>query len=126
MTIYLLESISSATGYVQVRVHESHSAIRNGYNVECHNCWGCSCHSSDILALPCLHTVETDVRPPGVADAVAKQAHRYGEQIRLLESAGRIGDSIWIKAAWKAFRNQLCNTSLLSVAICSYNEAYEQ
>lgn len=122
MTVYLYDNLNTPS----VPVHESHRKYETSYSVECHDCWGCSCHAADILAKPCQHTVETDIRPPGAADAVVKQAYRYGEQIRQLEDQGAEKDRVAVRKAWDTFRTQLENTSLLSIARDSYSEAYGQ
>lgn len=37
--------------------HETHELIEGPTGKECYNCWGCECHSPDILKASCLRDV---------------------------------------------------------------------
>lgn len=54
---------------LEIDIHESHDLVEdppNGYS--CSNCWGCPCHSIDLLKTPCTEqltvTPKSLVRTP--------------------------------------------------------------
>ena len=107
--------------------HVSHM-LQVSYNTECHNCWGCSCHSPDILTQPCQYTVGAENHyPVRVIEAISRQATRYGEQIRLLEDAGLEGDRSKVRKAYEVFLKQLTGLShLREISRSAYYDAYCQ
>lgn len=104
-------------------IHDSHSPLFDNVVVECRNCWACSCHAPDMLALVCDRSVEIAASMPEVVKAVERQAARYGEQIRNLEQFGRELDILRVTQAWKWFMRQLNNPYLARMSSTAYYAA---
>lgn len=105
--------------------HVSHKLVVT-HNTECENCWGCSCHSPDILMQPCDNSVEIEANHPEIVASVTLQAARYGAQMRQLEDVGWHADASAIKLAWTAFQAQLIGSYFRRVARVSYHNVYDR
>jgi hypothetical protein len=60
---------------------------------------------------------------PGI-ESMARQARRYGRQVRQLEDAGMENDRARVRWAWIGFYRQLGKGYLLVIAKNAYNDEY--
>lgn len=123
MTIYA-SAVPLELVATDIKIHSSHQTLDTGYNIECHNCWACSCHAQDKFLKPCDFSVGIEAYPVGVVEAVKKQSARYAEQIISLELCGDMVSRSMIEKAWVVFGSQLKDSHLFPIAMTSYREAY--
>lgn len=109
---------------MKFRYHLSHVIVQGADGPECRNCWGCICHSPDILTKSCPKTVKIETHPQSTVDSVYAQSARYGKQIQQLENAGKTGDLLEIKKAWSRYWRQLQGTSLAEIARAGFYNLY--